>query len=136
VAFAVRAAGRAAAAGAAARAASKPVYRGAASLGGRVVAKRAGAAATASVPAMACGPAAPICALVLGGIAWIAFDKALVEIDEALFRPKMRQEILDALEEQKRDLAAQLRAVHGAAIDRSVDAANRSLDPVFIPARS
>jgi hypothetical protein len=136
VAVAARTLGRATAVAAMRRVAAKPVYRGAASLGGRMVAKRAGSAATGGVTGLACGPAAPICSLVLAGLAWISFDTALVAIDEALMRPQMREEILDSLREQERELAAQLHDVQRAAIDRSVDAANRSLDRVFIPARS
>jgi hypothetical protein len=74
--------------------------------------------------------------LVLGGLAWITFDKALVEIDELRMRPEMRTEMLEALREQQRELAEQLRVAHGAAVDRSVDAANGALDRVFIPAHS
>ena len=136
VALTVRAVARGAAAAAAGRAAAKPVYRGAASLGGRVVGKRGAAAMTGGLTGAACGPGAPICALLLGAAAWISLDKALVMIDEARLRPEMRRELLESLDEQQRDLAAQLRAAHGASIDRAIDAANRSLDRVFIPARS
>jgi hypothetical protein len=124
---------------AAARLASRRAYGSAAGVAGRVVGKRGGSlVASAGVGAAACAPGGPLallCGLVAGAITWITVDKAVVMIDELRFRDEMRGEILDAVREQKAELARELRAVHGAAIDATAQRLHAALNGVFIPAR-
>jgi hypothetical protein len=130
---------RRAATAAAGKAASKRVFQGAASVAGRVAAKRAGSFAVAAAGgAAACapgGPLAALCALAAGAAGWITFDKAFIEVDQLRFRGAMREELLQTLREQKAELSRDLRALHGAAIDRNADAIGASMDGAFIPAR-
>ena len=114
----------------------KPVFRGAASLGGRVVTKRAGSTLVAAAGGAAvCGPLAPLCALAAGAVSWITLDKAFIEIDEMRFRDDMRKELLESLRSQKSELASNLNELHDAAIDRAVAGAQRAVQHVFVPAR-
>lgn len=127
---------RRAAAAATTRAASKRAFQGAASLGGRVVAKRAGSTLVAAAGGAAvCGPLAPLCALIAGGVTWITLDKAFIEIDELRFREEMKAEILESLRLQRSELAAELRVPHEAAIDQAVAGMQQSVRRAFVPAR-
>lgn len=127
---------RRAATAATTKTASKRVFQGAASLAGRVVTKRAGSTLVAAVGGAAlCGPLAPLCALAAGAVAWITLDKAFIEIDELRFRDEMRAEILESLRTQKVELASQLRALHGAAIDQAVSGVQQSVQRAFVPVR-
>jgi hypothetical protein len=127
---------RRAAAAAATKASSKRVFQGAASLGGRQVAKRGGTAVVAAVGLGAtCGPLAPLCALAVGAVTWITVDKAFIEIDELRFRDEMRREILEAVAEQKAALEQALTLQHQAAIDQGIDGIDRSVQRMFVPAR-
>lgn len=127
---------RRAAAAATAKAASKRVFQGAASLAGRAATRRTGSTLVASAGGAAvCGPLAPLCALAAGAAAWIALDKALIEIDELRFREELRAEILESLNEQKAAMASELRRLHEAAIDQAVSALHQSVKRVFVPAR-
>jgi hypothetical protein len=127
---------RRAAAAAAARASSKRAFQGAASLAGRVAAKRTGSTLVAAAGGAAvCGPFAALCALVAAGVTWIALDKAFITIDEMAFRDEMRAEILASVAEQKAALAEALALQHHAEIDRTVSSIAASMDKVFVPAR-
>lgn len=129
---AARSAGRAAAR----QVAQKPAFRGTVALAGRVAAKRGGSALGAgAAAAAACGPLAPLCALVAAGVTWIALDHALVGIDEHLFRDDMRRDILAAAGEQKAALAAALAEQQHAAIDQAIAEMDASVQRVFVPAR-
>lgn len=127
---------RRAAAAAAANASSKRVFQGAASLAGRVAAKRTGSTLVAAAGGAAvCGPFAPLCALVAAGATWIALDKAFIEIDQLAFRDEMRAEILASIAEQKAALTESLALQHHAQVDRTVSAIGASMERVFVPAR-
>lgn len=118
------------------KAASKPVFRGASSLAGRVVAKRTGATLVAAAGGGAfCGPLAPLCALAAGAVAWITLDKAFITIDELRFRDEMRKELLETLHAQKAALASELRGLHEAMIDQAVSGVQQSVNRAFVPAR-
>jgi len=43
-----------------------------------------------------------LCGVAAGAVTWLAIDKALVEIDESLFRDEMRAELLGAREQRER----------------------------------
>lgn len=124
---------------AAARLASRRAYGSAAGVAGRVVGKRGGSLlASAGAGAAACAPGGPLallCGLVTGAITWITVDKAVVMIDELRFRDEMRAEILDAVREQKAELAREMRAAHGAGIDAVAQRLHLAVNGVFIPAR-
>ena len=79
--------------------------------------------------------AAAICGILAGAAAWLAVDKALVEIDEVRLREQMRGEILQALEEQRPALATALKAKNAATIDATAGQIQAGMEQVFIPAR-
>ena len=123
---------------AATRAASRSTVRVATGLLGRQVTKRGGTAGWAAAAAAACAPGGPlaiVCGLGAGIISWLAFDKAMVLIDEALFRDAMKKEILDTLAEQRRQLGEALRVQHFSTIDQMAQSLDASLERVFVPAR-
>ena len=123
----------------AAKLAAKKGFQAAAGLAGKIAAKKgssillsaAGGAALCSPG----GPAAAICGILAGAAAWLAVDKALVEIDEARLREQMRGEMLQALEEQKPALATALKAKSAATIDATAGQIQAGMEQVFIPAR-
>jgi len=119
--------------------ASKKVFQVAATMGGKVAARRAGSIVLSAAGAAAiCGPGGPlaaICGLGAGVVTWLALDQAMVKIDELRFRDEMRAEMLDAARAQKAELANDLRALHHAAIDHMVHEVHDSADRAFIPAR-
>ncbi|MDO8861981.1 hypothetical protein Q6D67_09725 [Haliea sp. E1-2-M8] len=69
------------------------------------VATRAGARAATAGQAggtgALCGPMAWACIPALAGTVWLATDKALNEVDEALNRARMRDDLLEALDQYK-----------------------------------
>ena len=92
----------------------------------------AGAGVAACAPG---GPLAFLCGLVTGAVTWLTVDKAMVLIDELRFRDEMRAEILETVREQKEELAREMRAAHGAAIDAVAQRLHVAVNSVFIPAR-
>lgn len=127
---------RRAATAATTKAASKPVFRGAASLAGRVVTKRPGPVLVAAAGGAAvCGPMAPLCALAAGAVTWITLDKAFIKIDELRFRDEMRAELLESLRTQKAEVASELRGLQEAAIDQAVSGVQQSVQRAFVPVR-
>jgi len=123
----------------AAKLAAKKGFQTAAALAGKVAAKKGGSillsAAGAATLCSPGGPAAAICGILAGTAAWLAVDKALVEIDEARLRQEMRGEILETLNAQKPVLAAAIKSAQGAAIDAQAGAIQAGMDRVFVPAR-
>lgn len=123
----------------AAKLAAKKGFQTAAGLAGKVAAKKGGSILlSAAGGAALCspgGPGAAICGILAGAAAWLAVDKAMVEIDEARLREEMRTEILQALEEQKPALALALKARQAAAIDARASAIQTGVQRVFVPAR-
>lgn len=128
-----------AAAATAARLAAGNTMKAAGSLAGRVSARRGGAIVlSAAGAAAACAPGGPLavlCSLAAGAATWLTVDKALITIDELRFREKMRAEILDAVNEQRRTLEAGLIQANAAAIDHAAAAVGESLERVFLPLR-
>ncbi|MDQ3027314.1 MAG: hypothetical protein M3R58_12525 [Pseudomonadota bacterium] len=124
---------------AAARLASKRAYGSAAGVAGRFVNRRAGSLViSAGAGVVACAPGGPLallCGLVTGAVTWVSVDKALVMVDEFRFRKEMRAEILETVREQKAELAREMHAAHGAAIDAVAQRLHVAVNGVFIPAR-
>jgi hypothetical protein len=123
----------------AAKVAAKNGFKAAAAMAGKVTAKKggsillsAGAATAVCAPG---GPLAVLCGVAAGAVTWLAIDKALVEIDESLFRDEMRAELLAALDEQREVLAEALKAQHAAAIDATALGIQGRIDALFVPAR-
>ena len=137
---AVRSLGRGVAAATASRTASKSTLRAAGGLIGKTVTKRAGTLALSAAAAAAlCAPGGPLallCGIGAAVVSWLAFDQAMIRIDEVLFRDSMRDEILASLREQQAGLAAALKQQHHAVIDQMAAAADASLQRTFIPARN
>ena len=123
----------------AAKLTAKKGFQAAASLAGKVAAKKGGSILlSAAGGAALCspgGPAAAICGILAGAAAWLAVDKALVEIDEVRLRDEMRGEMLQALEEQKPALATALKAKNAATIDATAGQIQNGMERLFIPAR-
>lgn len=123
----------------AAKITAKKSFQMAGSLASKVVAKKGGSVLLSSAgAALACSPGgllAAICGVVAGGVAWISFDKAFIEIDEARFRDEMRAEILDSLGEQKIELLELLKSQNNARINAMTARIQASLERAFIPAQ-
>jgi hypothetical protein len=101
-----------------ARAAARPTVRAAASAAGAMSSKRgasvllsAGAAAAVCAPG---GPLALACAAVATAVTWLGVDMAMIAIDEALFRKKMRNELVEELQGQRRAAARRVEIATGA----------------------
>jgi len=105
----------------------------AASLLGKLAAKSAlkggGALAGASSGAALCSPTGPgalVCGAVGGLIAWLAVDKAAIELDEALNRDAFEADIHAAIDAQQSLLKRQLQEVYGGLLARKMAAAGQS----------
>ena len=81
------------------------------------------------------GPAALLCGAVAGIVTWFAVDKAMIEIDEALFRDKMRDELLSGLTEQRARMEDELKAMHRALADAYAVEIESTTAKVFNPSR-
>lgn len=122
-----------------ARAAARPTVRAAASAAGAMSSKRgasvllsAGAAAAVCAPG---GPLALACAAVATAVTWLGVDMAMIAIDEALFRKKMRNELVEELQGQRQQLREELRLqLEQAAADYRSQTEQR-IDKIFVPAR-
>jgi hypothetical protein len=123
----------------AAKVAAKKGFQGAAALAGKAAAKKGGSALlSAAGGAALCspgGPVAALCGIAAGAAAWLAVDKAMVEIDELNLREEMRAEILKALAEQQAELAAALKTAQSLAIDARAAAIQEGMERAFVPAR-
>ncbi len=123
----------------AAKLAAKKGFQTAAGLAGKVAAKKGGSILlSAAGGAALCapgGPAAAICGIVAGAAAWLAVDKAMIEIDEARLREQMREEILQSIADQRPALAQAIKASQHAAIDAAAGTIQAGIQGVFVPAR-
>lgn len=118
---------------------AKKGFQMAAAAAGKVAAKKGGSvllsAAGATVVCSPGGPLAAICGIVAGAAAWLAVDKAFVEIDEARFRDQMREDILAAMNEEREALAEALKGLHHASIDAMLRQLQGAMGRTFVPAR-
>jgi hypothetical protein len=119
--------------------AAKKSFQVAAGLAGKVAVKKGGTILASAAAATAlCSPSGPLavaCGVLAGVVTWITVDKAMIEIDEALFRDEMRRDLLQALEQSRAELAAELYAKHGAMIDLAAKVIDETVNRVFIPSR-
>jgi len=119
--------------------AAKKGFKVAAGIAGKVAAKKGGSILLSATAATALcaptGPMAVLCGVVAGTVTWLTIDKAMVEIDEALFRDEMRAELLETVAEQRAALADALRMQHAAAIDGYALQIHNRLEGAFVPAR-
>ncbi len=120
--------------------AAKKSFAAAAGLLGKASAKKGGSVLlSAAGGAAVCtpgGPLAAVCGIVAGTVAWFAFDKVFIEMDEALFREEMRDDIIAVLKRQQAELAATLKAQHGASIDAMALDIQHSSNRMFLPSRN
>lgn len=118
---------------------SGKAFQVAARLGGKVAAKRSGSillsAAGATAICAPAGPLATLCGVGAGAVAWLAFDKAFIEIDEIRFRDEMRAGMLDSIRAQKSELSVALRTLHHGTIDSVAQHIDGALQRVFLPFR-
>ena len=123
----------------AAKVAAKNSFKAAAAMVGKVTAKKGGSILLSATAATAVcapgGPLAVLCGIAAGAVTWLAIDKALVEIDEALFREEMRADLLAVLAEQRKVLAEALKAQHAGGIDAMALGIQARIDALFVPAR-
>lgn len=103
----------------------------AAKKGGSVLLSAAGGAAVCSPG----GPLAAVCGVVAGAAAWLAVDKAMVEVDEALSRDQMRADIIEALQGERELLGEALKRQQFAAIDAMAADIQARGERVFLPVR-
>ena len=90
----------------------------------------AGLGVTLCAPA---GPLAILCGVTAGLATWLAVDKALIELDESIYREEMRADILEVLAEQRALLGEQLKQKHYMHVDRLAGQMNDALQKTFIP---
>ena len=117
-------------------AAKKSFHAGAAVVSKTLAKKGASTALSAGLGATLCAPAGPVailCGVTAGLAAWLAVDKALVELDETLNREEMRTDILEVLAEQQTVLGAQLKQEHYNRVDRLAARVNDTVQRTFIP---
>jgi len=76
-----------------------------------------------------------LCGIAAGAATWLAVDKAMIEVDEALFRDEMRAELLATVAEQRVALAQALKAQHAASIDAFAIGIQNQAEGLFVPAR-
>lgn len=124
----------------AARLATRHAFGSAAKVAMRAPVRRAGALviAAAGTGLAACAPGGPwalLCSVAAGAAAWVAVDKTMIKIDELRFREQMREELLQALQEQKAELGAEMKLAHAAYVDAMAHALARAVDGVFLPMR-
>ncbi|WP_300367691.1 hypothetical protein [Hydrogenimonas sp.] len=81
-------------------------------LAAKMSAKTAGkvaAAETGAVSGVLCGPYVWICSPVLAAAAWFTTDAIVIEADEMLTRDSFRKDIIEALDEEKKQIEQELK---------------------------
>ena len=123
----------------AAKLGAKQSFKTAVALAGKAAAKKGGASVASALGATAlCAPSGPwavLCGIGAGAAAWLAVDKAMIEIDEARFREEMRADLLAVVAEQREALEVLLRTRQAASIDARLGALAERLGRRYVPAR-
>ena len=123
----------------AAKLGAKQSFKTAVALAGKAAAKKGGASMASALGATAlCAPSGPwalLCGIGAGAAAWLAVDKAMIEIDEVRFREEMRADLLAVLAEQREALEVLLRTRQAASIDARLGALAERLGRRYVPAR-
>jgi hypothetical protein len=122
-----------------ARAVARQSMKAAASAAGSTTAKRTTAVVmSAGAAAVVCAPGGLLaagCSALAGVIAWLGVDVALIAIDEALFREKMKQETIAELAQQQTTLRESIRLQLEQTVNLYRIQARNAVDAVFVPAR-
>ena len=123
----------------AAKLATKKGFQAAAAVAGKAAAKKGGSVLLSAAGAAAVcspgGPLAAVCGILAGTVTWLAVDKALVEVDEALFREQMRSEMLEVLALEQAHIERALSAHNRSAIEAMSMKLQDAIDRVFVPVR-
>ncbi|MCG6868956.1 MAG: hypothetical protein LJE91_09595 [Gammaproteobacteria bacterium] len=119
--------------------ATKKSFQTAAALTTKAVAKKGGSILVSAAGAAAiCSPGgalALVCGFGAGVATWLAVDKVLIEVDEALNREEMRAEMLSAIREQQRKLTVEMKDKHRLLIDAMAGQIQEAVGRTFVPAR-
>lgn len=122
-----------------AKAATKQSFKLAAGAAMKAAAKKGGASLMAAGTAAAiCAPSGPIailCGAGAGAIAWLGTDKVFIEVDEALHREEMKEDLLFTLNEARDELSSHLRSEQIKLSNHLADTVQSTVDGVFIPRR-
>ena len=81
------------------------------------------------------GLVAVLCGIGAGGFVWLTTDKVLIEIDEALTRQEMREELLAALAAEKDAVKKALKQQHLAVLAQFESEWRNTLNQTFVPLR-
>jgi hypothetical protein len=92
----------------------------------------AGAAAAVCAPG---GPLALACAAVATVVTWQGVDMAMIAIDEELFRKKMRDELVEELQGQRKQMREEFRSQLERVAAEYRSRTEQRIDKVFVPAR-
>jgi hypothetical protein len=92
---------------------------------------RAATSAAAGSTGVLCGPLVWVCAPALAAGAWVATDLAINEIDQAMNREDMRQDMLAVLNEEREQLRQQLVDHYALALGQVADEIERYQDQRF-----
>lgn len=116
-----------------AKVAATKSFNVAAGLLGKLLAKSSikggGVLAGAGTGAAICSPTGPgalVCGAIGGLIAWVAIDKAVIELDEALNRDEFEADIHAAIDAQQMQLKRQLLDVYGGLLMRQLEPLKQS----------
>jgi hypothetical protein len=116
-----------------AKVAATKSFNVAAGLLGKLMAKSAikggGVLAGAGTGAAICSPTGPgalVCGAIGGLIAWVAIDKAVIELDEALNRDEFEEDIHAAIDAQQAQFKAQLLQVYGGLLMKQLEPLKQS----------
>ncbi|WP_457668154.1 hypothetical protein [Thiolapillus sp.] len=99
--------------------------------------KGGGALAGAGTGAAICSPAGPaalVCGAVGGLIAWLAVDKAVIELDEALNRKVFVADIHAAIDAQQQQLKSALKKAYAKALSKGFVQVKQSARTLAVPA--
>ncbi len=122
-----------------ARAVARQWMKAAASAAGTTTARRgASVVMSAGAAAVVCAPGGLLaagCSALAGVITWLGLDVALIAIDEALFREKMKQEMVAELAQQRSALRESIRRQLEQTVNLYRLQARSTVDAVFVPAR-
>jgi hypothetical protein len=128
-----------ASASAASKALATKSFQAASALAMKMAAKKSGGAlltgATAAAVCSPGGPAAIVCGVVGGLVAWALIDKAAVEIDEAVNREAMKNDILQSLKEVRPEIAQALKNRQALLIDGTLREFESAVERRFLPYR-
>ncbi len=98
--------------------------------------KGGGALAGAGAGAMICSPAGPgalVCGAIGGLVAWVAIDKAVIELDEALNRQLFEDDIHAAISVQQEQLKESLRQAYSEVLDESFLSLKKNAQVLAVP---